>query len=140
MSAEEHDTDTWPSDPDYLRDVADRIFSIPVMYGLDEGDAEHLREIADRLSKLEHKREECSIDSDQGEDPDDNDPGGDGLPVFPDIGCKHQHDGSDGCGFVEAGVGFKCREGEACGRYIGPREPRFDAIKRYHLAMTGSNS
>jgi hypothetical protein len=78
--------------------------------------------------------------SDQGDDPDDNDPDGDGLPVFPDIGCKHQHDGSDGCGFVEAGVGFQCLEGEACGRYIGPREPRFDAIKRYHMAMYGSNS
>lgn len=66
MSAEEHDTDPWPSDPDYLRDVADRIFSIPVMYGLDDGDSEHLREIADQLAKLERKREECSIEGEDG--------------------------------------------------------------------------
>lgn len=86
-------------------------------------------------------------DDPDGDDPDDNDPGGDGLPVFPDIGCKHQHaidgdssDGSHGCGFDEFGRGLKCTEGEACGRYIGPDDPHFKAVKRYNLAMYGSNS
>ena len=106
--------------------------------GLTAVDEAQARALADLLNREA---------GDQGDDPDDADPDGDGLPVFPDIGCKHQHavdgdasDGSDGCGFDEFGRGLKCTEGQACGRYIGPDDAHFKAIKRYHLAMFGSNS
>lgn len=44
----EHD-ESWPTDPVYLRDLADRILTIPATYDVDQGDVEHLRELADRI-------------------------------------------------------------------------------------------
>lgn len=38
------------SDADYLRDLSDRIFRIPVMHGVDQGDCSRLQEIARRLT------------------------------------------------------------------------------------------
>lgn len=46
---------------------------------------------------------------------------------FPDIGC----DGLE-CGFVRAGVGWQCREGEACGRYIHPGDEHYDEVAAYY--------
>lgn len=35
------------NDPDYLRDLADRLWQVPPAYGVDQGDVERLRTIAD---------------------------------------------------------------------------------------------
>lgn len=39
------------TDPDYLRDLAERIMHIPVMHNVDQGDVSRLQEIARRLEK-----------------------------------------------------------------------------------------
>lgn len=52
------------------------------------------------------------------------------LPKFPDIGCAGE------CGFVVAGLGYECRDGTACGRYIHPGDKHFAGVDAYHKAMT----
>ncbi len=37
------------SDPEYLRDLAERLMRIPVMYGTDQSDVSRLYDIADKL-------------------------------------------------------------------------------------------
>jgi hypothetical protein len=39
------------SDPDFLRDLADRIMHIPVVHNLDQGDVDRLLEIARKLER-----------------------------------------------------------------------------------------
>lgn len=41
------------SDPEYLRDLADRLMRIPVMYGTDQGDCSRLIEMAKALEQNE---------------------------------------------------------------------------------------
>lgn len=60
---------------------------------------------------------------------------GDSLPKFPDIGCPHQHGPGDGCGFTEAGIGLQCTEGQACGHYLPPGDPKHAEVDAYHRAM-----
>jgi hypothetical protein len=64
------------------------------------------------------------------------------LPVFPDIGCRHQHPDapSDGCGFERRGAGWQCVEGEACGRYIHPGDEHHDAVEGYDRAMLAAEA
>ena len=40
------------SDADFLRDLADRLMTVPVTYGTDQGDIDRLRRIADSLKWL----------------------------------------------------------------------------------------
>jgi hypothetical protein len=56
----------------------------------------------------------------------------DAEPEWPDIGCKGD------CGFTRAGVGVKCDEGQACGRYLHPGEDgRAEAVIAYYEAVAG---
>lgn len=52
-------------------------------------------------------------------------------PRFPAdlLGCDRE------CGFVPAGVGFQCKEGDGCGRYVHPDDPGFQELKAYHEYM-----
>lgn len=45
---------------------------------------------------------------------------------FPDIGCDGE------CGFIRAGIGWQCREGAACGRYIHPGDEHYDEVAAYY--------
>ena len=40
------------TDAEYLRDLAERLMRVPVMYGTDQGDVDRLREIATTLVAL----------------------------------------------------------------------------------------
>lgn len=42
--AKEQETDAW-----FLRDLAERLMGVPVMYGTDQGDVDRLNEIAGRI-------------------------------------------------------------------------------------------
>lgn len=42
------------------------------------------------------------------------------------------------CGFVAAGIGWQCREGSACGRYVHPSDPEYLPITRYYRATESS--
>jgi hypothetical protein len=48
------------SDSDYLRELAERLRRIPVMYGTDDGDIDRLCEIAKQLERKERQRMKIS--------------------------------------------------------------------------------
>jgi hypothetical protein len=52
-------------------------------------------------------------------------------PAFPAelLGC----DGD--CGFVAAGAGYQCIEGDGCGRYVHPDDTGFAELNAYHTHM-----
>jgi hypothetical protein len=40
------------TDPDFLRDLAERLMAVPVLYGVDQGDVDRLLAIARQLEAL----------------------------------------------------------------------------------------
>jgi len=46
------------------------------------------------------------------------------------VGCGGE------CGFVRAGVGWQCLEGEACGRYVHTDDPGFAEITAHYKGAT----
>lgn len=52
------------TDSEFLRDLAERLMHIPVMYGVDQGDADRLDDIARKLEQTEE--EECPSTSSKG--------------------------------------------------------------------------
>lgn len=50
------------------------------------------------------------------------------LPVFPDIECDGE------CGFIRAGIGWQCREGQACSYYVHPGDEDYEAVTAYYEA------
>jgi len=44
------------------------------------------------------------------------------LPIFPRIGCEHEHTGDPGCGLERRGRGWTCVDGRACGRHFDDPE------------------
>jgi hypothetical protein len=53
-------------------------------------------------------------------------------PPFPAelIGCEGD------CGFIRAGAGYQCKEGDGCGRYVHPGDRGFAELDAYHKHMT----
>ena len=41
--------------PEYLRDLAERLMHVPVMYGVDQSDVAQLRHIAERQDRLQEE-------------------------------------------------------------------------------------
>jgi hypothetical protein len=39
------------------------------------------------------------------------------------------------CGFVRAGVGFQCREAQACGKYVDPNDPGYEDLRSYYAII-----
>jgi hypothetical protein len=60
------------------------------------------------------------------------------LPLFPTIGCEHEHTGDPGCGLERRGWGWTCVEGRACGRHFD--DPEIVArINEYDAKMLGED-
>jgi len=60
------------------------------------------------------------------------------IPKFPQFVCPGGEEGA--CGFTPAGVGFKCREGDACGKTVQPGEPGCAELRAYDRAMTAAQA
>ena len=41
------------NNPDYLRDLAERLMAIPALYGVDQGDVDRLNSIARRIEEIQ---------------------------------------------------------------------------------------
>lgn len=46
-------TNDFESGSDFLRDLADRLMGVPVMYGVDQGDVDRLRALAVKVGDVE---------------------------------------------------------------------------------------
>jgi hypothetical protein len=55
------------------------------------------------------------------------------APAFPQHICPRGAEGA--CGFVEAGVGYQCKEGDACQKYVHPGDPGFAELRAHDKAM-----
>lgn len=53
--------DKEPTNAEYLRDLAERLMRVPVMYGTDQGDCYRLYEIARELETLEQYAVEAAL-------------------------------------------------------------------------------
>jgi hypothetical protein len=59
------------------------------------------------------------------------------APVAPEMECPWPADAvgcDEGCGFTRAGIGWQCREGTACGRYLHPGDAGFAEVDAYYRA------
>lgn len=55
---------------------------------------------------------------------------------FPDMGCRTSCCGEPkDCGMKPAGVGFQCREGSACGRYLQVGDEFYAEVKAWWLGV-----
>lgn len=61
------------NNPDYLRDLAERLMAIPALYGVDQGDVDRLNSIARRIEEtqraidVELKRANARLDNNLGD-------------------------------------------------------------------------
>jgi hypothetical protein len=94
-----------------------------VSRGLMPPDDPHYARSAAAIEKAEGRKEGCTVVQSQV----------DGPPCFNDeVGCES---GDAACGFVRAGVGWQCKENDACGRFVAPGEKGHAFIENYHAAQ-----